>query len=298
MKIIVIGSKGFIGQHLCSYYRQQGQEVWGADVMVDYVNTESYFQIDSTNSDFSSVFQDHEFDLCINCSGAASVPESIKNPVRDYFLNTVNVFRILEAIRRYRPECAFINLSSAAVYGNPERLPIQEKDATQPLSPYGIHKLQSEQICREFFEFHRLRTCSLRIFSVYGNGLKKQLFWDLFQKATSGQPFTLYGTGMESRDYIHVEDLVRAIDLIAENSDFKADIINVANGEEVLIKDAVATFFSCFAEDINYSFSGESREGDPVNWKAEISKLKSYGYQARVDMSTGLEAYYNFNRTI
>ena len=72
MKILVIGSKGFIGQHLCHYYQEQGQEVWGADVVVDYVNTESYFLIDSSNSDFSSVFEQQEFDLCVNCSGAAS----------------------------------------------------------------------------------------------------------------------------------------------------------------------------------------------------------------------------------
>jgi len=296
MKIIIIGSKGFIGQELCRYYRERGQEVWGADVVVDYVNTDSYFLIDSSNSDFTSVFQEQEFDLCVNCSGAASVPDSINNPIRDYLLNTVNVFRMLDAIRKYQPSCSFMNLSSAAVYGNPERLPIVESDATHPLSPYGIHKLQAEQICREFFEFHQLRTCSLRIFSVYGNEQRKQLFWDLFQKASKGDPFSLYGTGMESRDYIHVHDLVHAIDKIASHSDFKADVINVANGEEVLIKDAVATFFSNFEEPVQYTFSGDSRKGDPVNWKADVSTLKSYGYKISVDMSSGLEAYYNFNR--
>jgi len=296
MKIIIIGSKGFIGKELCRYYRERGQEVWGADVVVDYVNTDSYFLIDSSNSDFTSVFQEQEFDLCVNCSGAASVPDSINNPMRDYLLNTVNVFRMLDAIRKYQPSCSFMNLSSAAVYGNPERLPIGESDATHPLSPYGIHKLQAEQICREFFEFHQIRTCSLRIFSVYGNEQRKQLFWDLFQKASKGEPFSLYGTGMESRDYIHVHDLVHAIDQIANHSGFKADMINVANGKEVLIKDAVASFFGNFKEPVQYTFSGETRKGDPVNWKADISKLKSYGYKNSVDMSSGLEAYYNFNR--
>lgn len=295
MKVIVIGSKGFIGKHLCRYYKEQGHEVWGADVVVDYVNTESYFLIDSSNSDYSSVFQQQEFDLCVNCSGAASVPESIKNPYRDYLLNTVNVFLMLETIRKYQPACSFMNLSSAAVYGNPDRLPIRESDATHPLSPYGIHKLHSEQICREFYEFHQIRTCSLRIFSVYGTGLRKQLFWDLFQKALKNEAFSLFGTGMESRDYIHVYDLVRAIDLIAGNSDFKADVINVANGEEVLIKDAAAQFFACFPDPVSYSFSGDSRKGDPVNWKADTDKLRSFGYQSSVDMATGLKEYYNYN---
>lgn len=298
MNIVVIGSKGFIGQHLSRYFREHGHEVWGADVVVDYVDTERYFLIDSSNSDFSCIFQKQKFDLCVNCSGAASVPESIKNPLRDYLLNTANVFRILEAIRKYGLDCAYINLSSAAVYGNPDRLPILETDSIHPLSPYGVHKMQSEQICKEFHDFHSLRTCSLRIFSVYGTGLQKQLFWDLFQKALGGDPFSLYGTGLESRDFIHVKDLVRAIDLIVAQADFNGDVINVANGEEVLIKDAAALFFSCFQEAVPYSFSGKSRKGDPTNWKADIGKLRSYGYQAMVDMSTGLKEYYEYNSEI
>ncbi len=294
MKVIVIGSKGFIGQHLCKYFQERGAEVWGADVVVDYVNTERYFLIDSSNSDFGSVFKQQEYDLCVNCSGAASVPASLKNPIRDYYLNTVNVFKLLEAIRNEQRNCRFINLSSAAVYGNPVSLPVSEAAVPDPLSPYGIHKLQSEQICREFYEFHKIPTCSLRIFSVYGPGQQKQLFWDLLQKANSGQAFSLFGTGMESRDFIFVTDLFRVIELVYEHSDFNADVINVANGEEIFIKDAVSVFFSLFNKEISYTFSGDSRKGDPVNWKADISKLRSFGYQPSVDITSGLETYYNY----
>jgi UDP-glucose 4-epimerase len=164
MKILIIGSKGFIGQYLISYFSGIGNEVWGADVVTDYVNTEKYFLIDASNSDFSSVFQKIVYDLCINCSGAASVPESLNNPIRDYYLNTVNVFKMLEAIKNFQPDCRFINLSSAAVYGNPKQLPVKEDSITNPLSPYGAHKLQSEQICKEFHDFYNINTCSLRIF--------------------------------------------------------------------------------------------------------------------------------------
>jgi len=73
-------------------------------------------------------------------------------------------------------------------------------------------------------------------------------------------------------------------------------VINVGNGEEVFIQDAVSVFFSFFDKEISYNFSGDSRKGDPVNWKADISKLRSFGYQAEVDMPGGLEAFYNFNR--
>lgn len=294
MNILLIGSKGFIGQHLLHYYQQQGQNVWGADVVVDYEQGENYVLIDASNSDFTSLFREIKYDLCVNCSGAASVPDSINNPLRDYHLNTVNVFKILDAIKNFQPSCRFINLSSAAVYGNPEELPIKETARPNPLSPYGIHKFQSEQICREFYDFWKIPTCSLRIFSVYGDGLKKQLFWDLYHKAVKGKAFSLYGTGNESRDFIHVLDLVRTIDLVSRHSSFEADVINVASGEETPIKKAVSLFFSYFNAEIPYSFSGENRKGDPVNWRADITRLRSYEYQPSVDMSSGLGNYYKW----
>lgn len=294
MKVIIIGSKGFIGQNLLNYLSGKGHEVWGADVVTDYVNKEQYFLIDASNSDYRSVFQHLIYDLCVNCSGAASVPESIVNPMRDYYLNTVNVFKILEAINKFQPDCRFINLSSAAVYGNPQHLPVKETARPNPLSPYGIHKLQAEQICKEFYDFYNIKTCSLRIFSVYGIGLQKQLFWDLFRKAKTGIPFELYGTGNESRDFINIMDLVKAIELVSEYSSFKADVINIANAEEIAIKDAVSVFFNFFKSDIAYSFSGEIREGDPLNWVADISKLISFGYEPSVDINIGLKKYYEW----
>nr|WP_321409457.1 NAD-dependent epimerase/dehydratase family protein [uncultured Carboxylicivirga sp.] len=294
MKVIVIGAKGFIGQHLIKFLNEQGHEVWGADVVVDYAASGKYFLIDASNSDFQNVFHFENYDLCVNCSGAASVPDSITNPMRDYYLNTVNVFNILSAIQRYQPKCKFINLGSAAVYGNPQYLPVSEKAIVQPLSPYGFHKYQAEQICEEFYRFFGLNTCSLRIFSVYGAGLKKQLFWDTYKKTLQDGTIQFFGTGDESRDFIHVNDLSRAIELIALNSQFKADIINVANGEEVSIKNAISTFLSCFDRAIDYKFSGEVRKGDPLNWRADIGKLEALGYKQSKDLLTGLKEYYQW----
>lgn len=297
MKIIIIGSKGFIGRHIEDYFISVGHDVMGADVVVDYVNTGSYFLIDASNSDYSSVFEFTTFDLCVNCSGAASVADSMNNPMRDYYLNTLNVYRILEAIRKHQPSCRFINLSSAAVYGNPVRLPVSEDFIPSPISPYGIHKLQSEQICKEFYDFFRIRTCSLRIFSVYGAGLQKQLFWDLYLKVRAGIPFTLFGTGEESRDYIFISDLARAIELTSEFSSFRADIVNVANGIEVKIKESVSLFLDMFGTDVKYTFSGDSRKGDPVNWRADITKLESFNYKPTIDMKEGLQIYSEWLRS-
>ncbi|WP_430934263.1 NAD-dependent epimerase/dehydratase family protein [Saccharicrinis sp. 156] len=296
MRVIIIGSKGFIGQNLVKYFQEKNYDVWKADVVVDYADVDRYFLIDASTSDFNTVFHYQKYDLCINCSGAASVPDSLNNPMRDYYLNSVNVFKILSAINQFQPECKFINLGSAAVYGNPEELPITELAKRSPLSPYGFHKLQAEQICEEFYSFFKLQTCSLRIFSVYGAGLQKQLFWDLNKKTKTGEPIILYGTGEESRDFIHVSDLAKATELVAQSDFFKADVVNVANGEEVKIKDAVAIFFNNYPNNINYSFSGDSRKGDPLNWKADIQRLASLGYTASIKMVDGLKDYYDWVR--
>ena len=290
---IIIGSKGFIGSHLSSYLKKKGYMVYGADVVVDYTS-DHYFQIEASNSDFHEIFRKKNFDICVNCSGAASVPDSIEHPLRDFYLNAVNVYKILEAIRQYSPQCKFINLSSAAVYGNPDILPINENLPNAPMSPYGYHKQFSEQICEEFARFFNIQTCSLRIFSAYGEGLKKQLFWDLYQKTKSNKEIVLWGTGNESRDFIYIKDLVRVIELVVEKTEFKGQTINVANGDEVYIKDVVKIFYGLFDKKINYHFSGEGRKGDPNNWVADISELKSSGYQPEFDITKGLKNYYQW----
>ncbi len=293
-KILIIGSKGFIGRKALIYFsRKQNTSVFGCDVIVDY-EAQNYFLIHAGNSDYNAIFQKEEFDICINCSGAASVPDSLKDPMRDFNLNTHNVFKILNAIKNFNPACQFINLSSAAVYGNPDTLPIRESQSLSPVSPYGRHKLMSEMVCKMFFDFYQIKTKSLRIFSAYGEGLKKQLFWDLHKKATSGKEISLFGSGNESRDFIHVNDVIYIIDLFSENGLFDGAAINVANGKEVFIKDAVQQYFSNFVSPIDYSFSGSNRKGDPVNWVADIQKLEKIGYKQTMNFKDGLNKYFNW----
>ncbi|NIJ51568.1 NAD-dependent epimerase/dehydratase family protein [Dyadobacter arcticus] len=292
MKILVIGSKGFIGSHVASFFKLiPDSTVFECDVMVDY-EKDNYFLIDSTNSDYHTIFQNTAFDVCINCSGAASVPDSIKNPFRDFTLNTYNVVKMLDSIRTNQPGCKFINLSSAAVYGNPAEIPIHENLPLNPISPYGIHKMQAEQVCQTYSRFYDIPTCSLRIFSAYGNGLKKQLFWDLFQKAKKGHDIELFGTGQETRDFIHADDVSKAILCCQQKAEFKGEVINVANGEETTIGSAVEIFYSFFQGTKKVHFNGMVKKGDPLNWRADISKLKGMGYVQSVDLYDGLLKYY------
>lgn len=290
MKILIIGSKGFIGKHCFDYFAKSGHHVHGCDVVSDY-NQVNYHIIDASNSDFSAIFRKQCFDVCINCSGAASVPQSFVNPQRDYILNVLNVYKLLDAIKENNQQCKFINISSAAVYGNPNYLPIDEKHPLNPLSPYGSHKLQAENICKEFTQFWGIQTCSLRIFSAYGPGLEKQLFWDIAQKVINNKPFILFGTGNESRDFIYIDDILQAIAIIVNKADFKANIFNLASGKEYKINDIVSLFITILNSNIQYNFEGNIRTGDPLNWCADISIIQSLGFTTTTSIEKGLTKY-------
>jgi len=297
MKTLIIGSKGFIGSNLTAFLSNDKRfEVHECDVVVDY-QSKNYTVIDAANSDFYTIFLNNTFDLCVNCSGAASVPDSLIHPLRDYILNTNNVFKILEAIRLCQPKCKFINLSSAAVYGNPTKLPVREDFIPAPISPYGIHKLQSEVICKEFFDYFGIKTCSLRIFSAYGIGLKKQLLWDLNKKFTSSDVVELYGTGNESRDFINIMDILNAIYSCIYNAKFQAECINIANGVEITVRDIVDIFKEHFSIKKEVFFNGKVKQGDPLYWRADITLLKSMGYSPKVEISNGVSDFINWAAT-
>lgn len=296
MKILIVGSKGFIGSHCVDYFSKE-HEVWGCDVIMDYTSSR-YISIDAVDSDFQEIFQQHKFDVCINCSGAASVPFSLEKPFNDFKLNTLNVFKLLEAIRLNAPGCKFITMSSAAVYGNPEALPIVETQKRMPVSPYGFHKVMAEMICEEYYRFWGVKTCCLRIFSAYGPRLKKQLFWDMYNKVTTQKNLVLWGTGEESRDFIYINDLVKIIALVIDKGDFNGNIYNAANGEQRRISEVAEIFVKLLGTETQISFNNEVRKGDPLNWEADVSLIKSMGYKFEYSLECGIQEYINWIKTL
>ena len=281
---------GFIGSAAVVYYKNQGYAVTGCDV-IENNKAIDYFKVECKDPTYHTIFEKVSPDYCLNASGAASVPFSFHDPMIDFELNVINVLKMLEAIRIESPETAFINVSSAAVYGTPSQLPVSEDADVAPISPYGWHKRQSELLCNEYANLYGLKTCSMRVFSAYGLGLRKQLFWDLYKKTREGKSIELLGTGSESRDYIYVKDLVRASEIIAINAKLQGEVINVATGIETTIREAAQTFIEALGWDGEISFSGSKRKGDPENWCADISKIKEMGYNSDFSLEAGLKAY-------
>ncbi len=291
MRIIIIGSKGFIGSHLVTFFKQKiGNDVTGCDIK-ENTNDVNYFQVDKMNPDYSKIFKNHQYEVCIYAGGNGSVPYSIEHPEKDYHLNTVLVDRLLDTIKLFQTNCKFVHISSAAVYGSPETLPITEESEVKPMSPYGWNKFLSEIICRKYYSLYKIPTISLRVFSVYGVGIRKQLFWDIHQKLEKSNEITLYGTGNESRDFIYISDLISAFDILIQKSKFQGEVYNVSSGIENTIKEAAEIFAMKKGSNNKIVFGGETKAGDPNNWRADISKINKMGFTAQVNLESGLQKY-------
>lgn len=291
MKILIVGSKGFIGAACYAYFKGQPDiELFGADVVAEY-DDPSYFLIDASNADYKDIFKHQKFDWCINCAGAASVPDSFIHPSRDYMLNVHLLVQLLNAIKDENNRCKLIHLSSAAVYGNPRSLPIGEQHEQSPLSPYGIHKKQAEELCHLYNEYFGIDTFVLRLFSAFGAGLKKQLFWDLYKKSISAKNLLLFGTGKETREFIHVDDIAAAIYVVVNSAPSGLRIINIANGRSITIEEAASTFLKHIGFTGNLTFNGAARKGDPLYWQADITLLNSLGYRQTISFEEGIKEY-------
>jgi len=294
-KILITGSSGFIGANAILYFYKKGWQVDGADVckgLKDHLLTEKFEVLDFGHDAYNDIVK-HQYDYVLNCAGSASVPFSFKDPYRDYELNTRIVFSILTALKDHSKHTKFLNLSSAAIYGNPTELPIKEENVSHShaISPYGNHKWMSEMICRQFCEIFEVKSACIRIFSAYGPFLRKQLLWDLHTKADQNEVVELWGTGKETRDFIFIDDLLQSIDLILADGRKNFNIYNVANGVEVSIDAIVACFMKYYCPDKTYKFNGQVKLGDPIHWRADISKIEALGYKRSIDLETGVKQY-------
>lgn len=292
---MITGVGGFIGRGLARFFARRGVAVYGVGSHgVDNApvgDLKSYHQMRLPDADFGALVASVRPDLLIHCAGSASVPHSVTDPRTDFLNGPVLTWEVLDAIRLYAPACKFVFLSSAAVYGCPERLPVCELDPGRPISPYGSHKLQSEAICREFHDLFGIQTVSARIFSVYGPGLRRQVVWDLCHKAIKHRRVEAQGTGRESRDFLHVQDLCEALALLEQKAPLQGGVFNIGSGCETSIKNLADSIVQSLGIDCEVAFSGRLPAGTPLNWRADISALRGLGFEPKISMQKGISDY-------
>lgn len=291
-KVLVTGASGFIGRKIALYFKKQGYDVLGWDR--SYLDGEySVIAVDMCDvQEVQDRMKELLPDIIIHCAGSADVRKSIQNPKLDFEGNVSVTHNLLFSMHWLDMKSTrLVFLSSAGVYGNPTSLPITEEMPANPLSPYAVHKVMCEDLCNYFIKNYKMDIKVARIFSAYGAGLRKQVFWDMYNKISNTGKLSMFGTGKESRDYIHVDDVVQSLYLLATKNSEEI-VYNVANGEEVTIWQAAEIFATCAK--VNKSkieFNGVVREGDPINWRADISRIKRLGYQKTVDIVNGIGDY-------
>ncbi len=297
---LVTGVTGFIGRYVARYFSEQGWSVIGIGTSppenAPLANLTKYYCLKLPNSNLHEILQERSPSICIHCAGRASVGLSVSEPASDFYTNSIVTFELLNALRIYSPKCKFIFLSSAAVYGNPESLPVRETQTVAPISPYGFHKLMCEQLCLEFTKIYALPTASLRIFSAYGPGLRRQVLWDICQKAITQSSLLLQGTGQESRDFIHALDIARALSVVVESAPMEGEIYNLGTGREVTIYELATMVLESLEQNCQLQFDGVVPTGNPLNWQADISKLKSIGFTPTVELERGVKTFVNWCR--
>jgi len=215
------------------------------------------------------------------------VARSFEDPQADWEANVAGTARLIEAWRHISPQGAFVFLSSAAVYGNPRRLPIREGDPAGPISPYGSHKLAAEHILGSYRDRFGIPVRIARIFSTYGPGLQRQVVYEIVARVRQETNLFLQGTGHETRDFIHIEDLTRALLRIAQAPQCPP-IVNVASGQATSIRNLASTAALLSPRRISVRFSGKVRPGDPRFWKADISRLRRLGFRPKISLPEGL----------
>jgi UDP-glucose 4-epimerase len=300
--VLVTGVAGFLGRHVACLFSSQGYDVIGIDrlspedVSLASLNLKNYFQLQLPDAKLSEIVKHYEVEACIHCAGRASISESVSDPAPDFYNGVPATFEILNAFRLHSPNGKFVFLSSAAVYGNPASLPISETALVIPISPYGFHKLQCELLCKEFSQVYGLRTANLRIFSAYGPGLGRQVVWDIFQKAQTNPVLSLQGTGNESRDFVHAEDISSAIMTVVKNGLFEGEVYNVASGREVKIFELAAIMLATLGTTKKVEFDGIVPVGVPQNWRADISKIQNLGFLPSISLEEGITGFVNWCR--
>lgn len=231
-------------------------------------------------------------DVVVHLAANTGVGPSVENPRADCVTNVIGTFNYLEGARHNGVK-RFVFASSGAPVGECQP-PIHEELPAHPVSPYGASKLAGEGYCSAYFRTYGLETVALRFGNVYGpgSGHKNSVVAKFIKQAMSGETLEIFGDGSQTRDFIYIDDLVRAIELAATKEGVGGEVFQIATNKETTIGEMVEAMLPILAEAGIGGVSvihGGKRQGDVMRNYSDTTKAKlRLGWQSGIEMQDGL----------
>ena len=296
MKILVVGGAGYIGSHMVKMLNLQGIDVVTYDNLVtgyeDAVRYGAFVEGDLADIEaLNSLFTTHQFDAVMHFASYIQVGESVQKPAMYYENNVANTLNLLNAMVKHDVKY-FVFSSTAAIFGTPNYVPIDEEHPKAPINPYGRSKLMIEEILADFDKAYGLKSACLRYFNAAGADPDGELgerhepethLIPLILQAASGRrdSITVFGTDYDTpdgtciRDYIHINDLcdahLLALDKIMKEQCSTA--FNLGNGDGYSVKEVLKTAEAVVGQAIPTQY-GERRTGDPDRLVADSKRAR------------------------
>jgi UDP-glucose 4-epimerase len=286
LKIFVTAANGFIGSSLVEGMEGRGHDVFGISRSKPAQGAAKAMQLPLTRAALAPVLASGQPDALIHCAGASTVFQAQNAPHED-FANTVGtVAEALEAIRENSPRTLFVLISSASVYGDRDTIPLVESLAPSPISAYGYNKWLAEVLVQQYRNQFGIESLILRPFSIYGEGLKKQVIYDTCMKVLEGGSLLIRGTGAETRDFMHIDDLVAGIGHLVERRE--KGIVNLGTGKATTLAEVVGTIIGQLAPDREFRFDGRSSPQNPKSLVADMTHARRLGVRSIISPDEGI----------
>ena len=280
-KILVTGGAGFIGSHIVEALVERGDEV----IVYDNLSTGAYENLQNIEGKYTFVEGDicdthllreacKEIDMVVHQAAIASVPKTIDDPLVSYRVNVLGTRNVFESACR-AGATHIVYASSAAVYGDSVALPKKESMPVEPKSPYALHKCSNEYDAMDYAEKYGVVIVGLRYFNVFGERQDPSspysgVISKCLEAFVHKRPFTIYGDGSVTRDFVSVYDVVSANVKALELGKGSA-VYNVGTGVETSIRELVSTCAKLLAVSDEPQYE-KAREGDVMRSVADIEK--------------------------
>ena len=288
--ILVTGGAGFIGSHIVD--RLAGEcAVTALDNLstgkeINLPENAAFVKGDLRDAGLvKKIIKDADIDVVFHIGANASVPHSTEDPRYDFETNALGTFNVIDACRVSGVE-KIVYASTAAVYGEPIRTPIDEDHPLHPISPYGASKLAGERCGLAFKETYGIDFAAIRIFNTYGPRQPRYVMYDFIQKLGANPALLeVLGTGEQIRDYCYVSDMADAFVLVAERGD---GVYNAAGGSPTSIKELAELMVSIISPEAEIRYGGKTWAGDVNTLYANITRITELGFEPKVGFEDGV----------